>query len=503
MRKYISFLMMAAALVACSREVQPEVIEQPEAPKTYTLSISASKMELTKALELNGSTLNAIWKEGEEVYVFMNNQQIGELSPIIETLVYPEKVSCTLSGPFITVPEAGDVLTLYFASNNYSGQDGTLDFIPDCCDYAVATLHVTGVNNGQIESSEGKADFVNQQAIIKFTLQDKDNSSAAISPTALTITDGTNTATVSTVSSTYTKNGEGVLYVAFPAAGVAKTISMTATVGNDTYIYEKSGVTFTNGRYYAITVKMSKNPLATPLTLEATSNGTIVVKKPKSSMKYSLNGGIRTEMSGNSAEIQVQEGDKVQFYGSENSYSTTKTKIYGGTANVKAYGNIMSLINETDYATTTTFTGNAPFCEFFKWNTTLTDASGLLLPVTTLVASCYEGMFNGCTSLTAAPELPATTLANHCYWSMFYGCSNLTAAPELKAETLVDSCYGQMFYDCASLTSVTCMAKNIDAENCLSSWLGNLETTGTLYVDETMTEKSWNKPSGWSVVAKP
>ena len=34
-------------------------------------------------------------------------------------------------------------------------------------------------------------------------------------------------------------------------------------------------------------------------------------------------------------------------------------------------------------------------------------------------------MFEGCTSLTTAPELPATTLASNCYYSMFKGCTNL------------------------------------------------------------------------------
>ena len=36
---------------------------------------------------------------------------------------------------------------------------------------------------------------------------------------------------------------------------------------------------------------------------------------------------------------------------------------------------------------------------------------------------CYNQMFNGCTSLTTAPELPATTLASSCYSDMFNGCS--------------------------------------------------------------------------------
>ena len=34
-------------------------------------------------------------------------------------------------------------------------------------------------------------------------------------------------------------------------------------------------------------------------------------------------------------------------------------------------------------------------------------------------------MFNGCDSLTKAPELPAETLAEYCYSDMFSGCESL------------------------------------------------------------------------------
>ena len=71
----------------------------------------------------------------------------------------------------------------------------------------------------------------------------------------------------------------------------------------------------------------------------------------------------------------------------------------------------------------------------------------------TLANYCYNNLFNGCTSLTTAPELPATTLANYCYASMFMGCSSLTTAPELPSTTLAEGCYSSMFYGCSSLTT--------------------------------------------------
>lgn len=260
MKKVYTILMLGAVLVACSREEQPEVIEPTKAPVTYTLSIKANKDAGTKGLSLSGNTLNAIWDGTEQVFVFKGAEELTYLTPVNDADI--NTGSCTLSGSFPSgkLPAANDVLTLKLNAPNYEGQSGTLAFIAGHDDYAVATVTVKEVDpvNGRITINQDDVNFESQQAIIKFILQDKGNSNTAISPTALTITDGTNTATVSTVSSTYTENGAGVLYVAFPAAGEAKTISMTATVGNDTYTYEKSGVTFSNGQYYAITVKMTK-----------------------------------------------------------------------------------------------------------------------------------------------------------------------------------------------------------------------------------------------------
>lgn len=74
-------------------------------------------------------------------------------------------------------------------------------------------------------------------------------------------------------------------------------------------------------------------------------------------------------------------------------------------------------------------------------------------PPASISIDCYNSMFNGCTNLTAAPELPATTLANNCYYSMFSDCTNLTSAPELPATNLANNCYNVMFSGCTNLTS--------------------------------------------------
>ena len=105
------------------------------------------------------------------------------------------------------------------------------------------------------------------------------------------------------------------------------------------------------------------------------------------------------------------------------------------------------------------------YSSMFQGCTSLTTAPEL--PATTLVLGCYEYMFQGCTSLTTAPILPATTLVEYCYSNMFQGCTSLTTAPELPATTVADYCYYSMFQGCTSLVSVpSILPATTLAENC-------------------------------------
>ena len=126
-------------------------------------------------------------------------------------------------------------------------------------------------------------------------------------------------------------------------------------------------------------------------------------------------------------------------------------EISGGTFDVE--GNIASL--RADYEERNkwhTYTGAINLKGLFSGHTNLVSAENLILPATTLLESCYDSMFKGCTSLIKAPTLPATTLAKRCYQAMFEGCTSLTTAPELPATGVTWGCYGGMFRDCTSLT---------------------------------------------------
>lgn len=236
------------------------------------------------------------------------------------------------------------------------------------------------------------------------------------------------------------------------------------------------------------TVEDYFDPYTTPLTLEAATDGEITFNYTLSlyhdaeltDIEYQMNGGAWTTYTWNNP-IPVVTGDKVAFRGNNASYFGNgkgyESRI-SSTADVYVYGNIMSLINSTDFATLTTLTGKDAFSHLFAvagtdpWEVVANTAikshptRELVLPATTLTNMCYMNMFAGCQGLTRAPELPATDMPVACYASMFEGCTGLTQAPALPTTTFTPygqnpvtyeeygsiDCYMSMFKDCTSLT---------------------------------------------------
>ena len=272
-----ALLMAGAAFTACSSD--DNIIEQPQnptEPQVYTMVIKASKGgdTTTRALQpgyddvLGKNTVDAYWSGDETIEVYQSGEKIGEA-----TAAPSANGNSTITAELTSAPNPSSDLDFYLGGKtpDYTGQVGLLtgtNSISENYDYATDLVYSGAYTvdeiNKKITPNEGSLPLTfgaAQQAIIKFTLKDKAND-AAISPSALTVTDGTSTVELTSIpAATYTANGgdNNVLYVAFPAAGSAKTITLTATVGDDTYTYETATTkTFTNGQYYDITVKMMK-----------------------------------------------------------------------------------------------------------------------------------------------------------------------------------------------------------------------------------------------------
>ncbi len=240
----VALLGAVAATLSCQKA-------QDVTPKTYSLSIEATKGandDAVKALALSGSTLNATWATTENVYVKKGDTwATGSLQP------QAAAETATLKGDLSGVTFAAvDNITLQFPKSGditYVGQVGTLADIAANFDWATASATVASVEDGKISVADNVT-FQNQQAIVKFTLK---NGDAALAVTKLVVNVG---------GTEYEVNPEAAtseIFVALPGFS-SQTITLTATSSDSkTYIYSKSGVTFTNGKYYTRTVKMTVN----------------------------------------------------------------------------------------------------------------------------------------------------------------------------------------------------------------------------------------------------
>ena len=265
----VALLIASATFTACSNDNETAEQSQPFNGK-YTLTIEANKggeadSRITRALELDGKTLNATWATTEDVFVQKGSDwATGSLKP------QEAGANTTLKGELsdITI-EPADELTLQFprsGEKDYTGQVGTLADIAAKYDYATASVTVASVTGGNITTT-GKANFENQQAIVKFTLIDKADGTSALNASELVVSDGTNSYTITPASAT------SELYVAIPGFS-GKTVTLEASVGGKLYTFSRKSVTFYNGQYYEITVKMSAVPgtLAGLFTINASGD---------------------------------------------------------------------------------------------------------------------------------------------------------------------------------------------------------------------------------------
>ena len=245
-----AWLAIGAFTTSCTNN---NVISDEDKPtqQIYTLSVDADKDNATRSLFITDKgKLDVEWRTSEHVYVKKEaTWATGSLQP--QTNGSTTKLAGTLSDVTIA---ANDVLTLQFPKSgdiSYDGQDGLLSTISANYDYAQASVTVASVDGNDIKTV-GPAHFTSQQAIVKFTIKDKSNDNL-LNATKLTINvnDSRKELIVEIPSSTY------IVYVAIPGF-TSKTITLSAVVGNEVYSYTKSDVTFTNGHYYPITVKMTK-----------------------------------------------------------------------------------------------------------------------------------------------------------------------------------------------------------------------------------------------------
>ena len=339
-------------------------------------------------------------------------------------------------------------------------------------------------------------------------------------------------------------SASNVVFVALPLTATSAA-DYTIECSNASSIYKnvRSNIAMENGKFYTahITLKETINPVTTPLTLQATVNGTTVtINNPLGvTFKYRINGGTPTTVSDDPITINLSADDKLAITCNGTNTAAASSALFTDCTVIHpnktcyVYGNVYSLISENNFTSVDELTVKNIFAYLFA------DANHIInhpdydivLPATTLSVGCYDNMFSYCENLTRAPSLPATTLkidcysnmfsycyaltdvptilpatslVQGCYSHMFYRCTSLEKAPELPATTLVRYCYQMMFCDCSALNYVKCLATNFgdsDGTQTKAEWLSGVSATGTFV---KAPAASWSQgssgiPVDWTV----
>ena len=517
MKKTLRTLMMGmmallgcTALTSCTNDDEPQVAQQ-EGQKGYvefTLSRGADTRTTYAANDKGG--IDVKWSADDKILVFYYDsenetvivEQFGLVNGAGSTKATFAKSDSQLA------EKSGELVLRYlpgFDETNYktqafdfSEQSGLLKANYDYFSFS-ATL-----TNGQISNPKYEAEM----AVYHFKANDinfgvGDGNKDFVFDGAVTtnsislIKSRIGPITVKNVSLTGGKLDKD-LYVAVYASNAPTTL----TIGSQTFVLPTDNLVA--GNMYTFAQEHLKDVSATvPLTIEALADGTITIKNPLGLViSYQKNGGkIATSTKDVISDIviPVVAGDKVQFFGNNAAYAKEAeaeevekevvevvevgSKFVNTNINCsgdsKVYGNIMSLISSDNYSTLTAFGDGTSynFAALFMNNTGLTDASGLILP--------------------------ATTLTEYCYAAMFRLCSNFTTAPKLPAETLVKCCYEEMFRQCSKLNSVTCLATDNSAASCTAHWLAGVALKGTFTKAASMeaweTDSNTGIPTAWTV----
>lgn len=508
---------MALMISACSSSDMEETVQQPNNKAEgipFTATIRVGESATTRALTEDGSTIVPSWAEGDKVALIH-----GSINDEMTVSSVSNGVA-TITGNITGSSADGDAVTIIYPSSAADGatgnvkadlltnQDGTLATIAKNYDVRKGT---GTLNVGNTASLRGNVSLENQYAIVKFSLSDGTN---AINATQFQVRDVADNVVAAV---TPAAGSASTFYAAIPPATTG-AFRFKATTATNSYCYTKYGATVTAGKYYQSSLKLALvDMLHTPLTLEATEDGTTVTITDASNVEYSytVNGGTTVTTSSN-ASITLQAGDIVQFNSTNSALGNNPVSSRPNFFNALTiivdkksyvYGNVMSMVNDAgDFATDETLEDYAMpelFCgNYFASNhiAFLADKP-LMLPATTISKYCYDGMFSYCQDLTVLPSgflpakvmkegcyefmfdqckglkslpddlLPATTLAEKCYMDMFQQCSGLTTLADdfLPAPTLAKYCYEAMFHICTGLTHAPILRAPTLVDNCYSS----------------------------------
>lgn len=346
MNKTIRFLSMAALvfvgaiITGCSTDDDSTSLDQP-ASKTVTLTttISMDGSAITRALTEAGVKTFAV---GDQIAVVYTNTSSKRVKAVSNALVASDitndgktaRITVTL-----TDPVAGSVDYIYPAA--MANSDGTPNLSALCMqDGTLATLASTldyAKGSGDMTESSGvftlpSIALKNQLTICKFKIKNAGGTEITSSITGLTVSDGTNTYTVSRAAAA------GPIYVAMQPVSSDKTISFVVNDASNSYYKSVTGKTLAVNNQYTINVTMTTGTTTDLSSLSAdhtAQNGETLTGTLAASRKISIAAGATVILK----DVSINYDDSPALSGSFTGIncSGNATLIITGTNYVKGF----------------------------------------------------------------------------------------------------------------------------------------------------------------------
>jgi len=393
----------------------------------------------------------------------------GDLMYFVETapasgVFEPERPSNNLAVTATLVSKAQRDNGVYtFVTNN----EGKIDTGPNFGDKYASTFKeaVQKYSTFTADATYGNPSFslVQGTAFLLFALSFDDGIAG---PLTVSVTNNNGAQTLFSHSVTPDVNYEASFVAAFPGGTITLSNAKLTITDGGSFNKEKAlaAATLQGNRYYNVTKTFLNLDYFTIQARETATTISFPTKYQDAAygLQYSSDGSDWTNVSETSS-FELAAGNSVMVRGKGSKYQNSDgtAPLFTSSAPCYIYGDIMSLFCDGSYNKKTAFTSsnNNALQGAFKdlTNLDIHPARPLLLSATTLANNCYQQMFAG-SSITRAPEFYnetgafATNIPTQACYQMFQGCTSLSAAPELPATgTIASQGYYGMFNGCTTL----------------------------------------------------
>ena len=363
---FAALVMAMATMVGCMKDDFEDINLVGDV--TFTAKVNLDTGNGSKQLSENGVKTFAAGEQIAVVYINTSDHTVKATSVALTAGDITNNGKSATFTVTLTDPKAGTTVKyVYPASmvdNNgnetaIANQDGTLESLSSLYDYAYGV--------GTFDGSElPRLTLSNQFAIGKITLKNYAGSSTLNYIKGATITDGTNTYTITPASSEFS----WPIYVAMKPVSSDKTITINATDEGtrayDTYTKFVTGKTLYAGKMYTLTVKMSRKVDLSHLShyisgpdYFTSENGDVLTGTLQEGSYY--------------RQIYIDNGDTVTLAGVN--INSTNSESYNW-AGITCKGDATLILKEGTTNTVRGFQGNYPGIHVLWYNRTLTIMGG-------------------------------------------------------------------------------------------------------------------------------